>query len=184
MANDTDRLIIGGGELAVVLDLSAVPADDAAYDAGVVFGNIVSVATTNEESMVEHMGNYKGVKVRDDIFVTSLKKGFKLICDEFDELAYRALFSATAGVDNTDTDYTDYTPMTGANSLRGYARLRIYDGRSNTVPRIEWKDFTCLIKLSSPPTFDGENYSSYELDVTLLAAVGKVKVLKVPAPVV
>lgn len=182
MANDTDKLIIGGGELAVVFDLSAVPADDAAYDAGSVFGNIVNVASIHEESKVEHMGNYKGVKIRDDIFITSLKKGFKLTCDEFDEIAMRALFSANAGVDNTDPNYTDYIPLTGANTLKGYARLRIFDGRDNAAPRIEWKDFTCLISLTSPPTFDGENYSSFELEVTLLSVVGKVKVKKVPAP--
>jgi len=178
MANDTSKLIIGSGELAVVLDLAAVPVDDAAYDAGVVLGNIVSLSPSDESETKEHMGMYKGVKVRDDIFITGLKKGFKLTCDEFDEIGFRAFYSAAAGVDATDTDYTKYIPLTGANTLRGYARMRIYDGRYNTNPVIEWRDFTCLIRMSSPPTFDGENYSSYELDVTLLSVVGTVTVKK------
>lgn len=177
MANDTSKLIVGGGELSLVLGTDTVPVDDAAYDAGIDFGNITTLAPSNESTGVEHMGMYKGVKVRDDYYITAIKQGFKVTCDEFNEIAHRAMFFGAAGVvDGTDDSFTNYTPLTGANSLKGYARLRIYDGRDNANPVIEWKDFTCVVKMSSPPSYDGENYSSYELEVLVLGVVGTAKV--------
>jgi hypothetical protein len=181
MSNDPNKKIIGGGELVLVLG-DTVPADDDAYDLGIDFGTINSMSPLNESTTAESMSLYKGIKVRDDIFFTAIKSGFKVTCEEFTDAAHRALNFSAAAVDDTDTDYSIYTPITGANSLKGYGRLRIYDGRDNTNPRIEWRDFKCVIKMSSQPTFDGESYSSYELELQILSDVGTVKVKKVPTP--
>lgn len=183
MANDTDKLIIGGGDFALIVGATEAPADETGYDAATAaFGNIKSIAPIVESAQKEHIGSYNGVKIRDDIFITELKNGFKLNCDEFDEFALRMMFFAGAGVDDTDPNYTKYIPATGANTLKGYGRLRVYDGRDNANPRIKWVHFACIVRMSSPPTFDGDDYSSYEVEVQLLADVGEVIVKKVPAP--
>jgi hypothetical protein len=183
--NDTDKLIIGNGDFALIVGATEAPADETGYDvAGAAFGNIKSISPIVESEQKEHMGSYNGVKVRDDIFITGLKNGFKLTCDEFDAFALRMMFFAGAGVDDTDTDFTKYIPATGSNALKGYGRLQIYDGRDNAVPRIKYVHFSCLVRMSSPPTFDGDDYSSYEVEVQVLSDVGEVIVKKVPAPVV
>lgn len=181
MANNTQKMIIGNGNFSLIVGATAKAAAETEYDAATAaFGNISSIAFNNESTMVEHMGSYNGVKIRDDVFLTSIKNGFKLTCEEFDQFAMRGLFFAAEGVADTDPDFLKYVPMSAANSLRGYARLQIYDGRDSTgVPVIKWVDFSCLCKISSQPTFDGENYASYEMDVQVLADLGEVIVKKI-----
>jgi len=182
--SDTKKLIIGGGDFSLVVGAVAAPSAETNYDAATAaFGNISTVAFNSESTLVEHMGSYQGVKIRDDVFITSIKNGFKLTCEEFDANAMRGLFFADAGVDDTDPNFLKYVPMSAANSMRGYGRLRIYDGRDSTgVPVIKWVDFSCVCKISSQPSFDGENYGSYEMDVHVLSDLGNVIVKKIPAP--
>ena len=183
MANDTKKLIIGCGDFALIVDATAAPGAEAAYDAyAAQFGNINSIAPIRESTKVEHMGSYNGVKIRDDIHITSLKNGFKIEGDEMREMMYRAMYFAGAGVDHTDPAFTAYTPQTQAIPLKGYGRLRIFDGRTQDgVPRIKWLDFACIVEMTSPPTFDGETYSKYEAEVTILSDVGTVIVKKTTA---
>jgi hypothetical protein len=180
MANDTKKLIIGCGDFSLIIGAVAAAAAEALYDAdSAQFGNINSITPIREATKVEHMGSYNGVKIRDDIHVTALKSGFKISGDEMREMMYRAMYFAGAGVDHTDPAFTVYTPQTQAIPLKGYGRLRIYDGRTQDgVPRIKWIDFACIVEMTTPPTFDGETYSNYEAEVHILSDVGQVIVRK------
>lgn len=180
MANDTKKLLIGGGDFSLIVGATEKPAAEADYDAAAAqFGNINTITPIREATKVEHMGSYNGKKVLDDIFVTMLKSGFKINGDEFGEMMYRLLYFAGAGVDHTDPDFTAYTPQVDAIPLKGYGRMRVYDGRdTDGVPRIKWVDFACIVEMTTPPTFDGEKYSGWEADVHVLTDVGTVIVKK------
>lgn len=177
--NDPKKTILGTGDFALIIGASAAPADEDDYDlAANDFGNVSNVALSNESTLVEHMGSYKGLKIRDDAVITGLKNGFTLTVDEFSEQAFRGMFLAGAGVDDSDdSTYTKYIPVSAANTLKGYGRLRIHKA-GESEPRIIWKNFECIVRASSMPNFDGDNHASLELEVTVLADLGEVLVKK------
>ncbi len=179
MANDTKKTILGTGDFALIIGAAAAPADEATYDlAANDFGNVSKVEFANESNLVEHMGCYKGLKIRDDATITELKHGFKMTCDEFTEQGFRGMFLAGAGADDaTDPTYTKYLPISAANTLKGYGRLRIHKA-GEADPRIIWKNFECIVRVSTMPNFDGSTHASFDVEVNVLADLGEVLVKK------
>ena len=177
---NTSRIFSGAGDFAMIIGSTAAPTDETDYDlAENSFGNVAAIDPANESEAQEIFGSYNGVLILDEILNTSHKIKFKLTCDEVGHQAIRAMFGADEGTANTDVEFMDYTPLTGANSMTGFARLRIYDAKDNTDPRVEWKNFKCHVKLSSQPKFDGK-YNTFEYEVTVLGNVGTVTVKKDP----
>ncbi len=175
MANDTKRTLLGTGDFALIIGAAAAPADEATYDlAANDFGNVSKVELTNESTLVEHMGAYKGFIIRDDADSTEIKNGFKMSCDEFTEPAFRGIFMAGAGADDPDdATYTRYLPVSAANTLKGYGRLRIFKG-GDANPRLIWKNFECLVRVTTMPSFDGKTHASFDAEVIILADLGEV----------
>ncbi len=171
-----DLYLIGTADFSLITGATEAPAQESDYDqASAMFGNIDSVGVQNSSETREHFGSYQGVKVLDDVHVTQLRLGYTLTCHEVDDRMIETMFYGQAGAPTTgDPVYSQITPIAGSQTLKGFGRLRVFDGKSPANPRLIHKDFLCRVNLSSQPDLNDENYFSFELKVDILHIVGTV----------
>lgn len=177
--NNPNLTFAGTGDFSLIIAATEAPAQEDAYDAAsAAFGNLKEVVVVNEQEVKEHYGTYRGIRILDQTVTTQLRKGYKLKFDEFEERAVRALFNAQKGDPTTTTPpYDTFIPFTSPQSLKGFARVRLWDSRSQENPRMYHKDFLCVVRFEGDFTL-GEDFSEYELRVDVLSPVGTVYLRK------
>lgn len=171
--NNPNLTLAGTGDFSLITGITAAPANEADYDgASAAFGNVKELTVMNEQEVKDHFGSYRGVRVLDESVTTQLRKGYKLKLDEFERRAVQMLFYGTQGADTmTDPDYETFVPFAQPQSLRGFARIRMWDTRSQVNPRFIHKDFFCVVRFEGDFSL-GDDFAEYELKVDVLSPVG------------
>jgi hypothetical protein len=177
--NNPNLTLVGTGDFSLIIDATEAPAQESSYDAtSAMFGNVKEVAIMNEQEVKDHFGSYRGVRILDQSVTTQLRKGYKLTLDEVDKRAIMALFYGSQGADaGSEPAYETFTPFAKPQSLRGFARLRLWDTRSGVNPRLIHKDFFCVVRFEGDLTL-GDDFTSYQLKVDVLSPVGTVYLRK------
>ena len=177
--NNPNITLVGTGDFSLIIGATNAPVNESDYDTGTAaFGNVRELTVLNEQEVKEHFGSYRGVRILDRSVTTQLRKGYKLKLDEVERRAIQALFYASQGNDTTTTPpYETFTPFAQPQSLRGYARLRMWDNQSQTNPRFVHKDFFCVVRFEGDLTL-GDDFTDYELKVDVLSPVGNVYLRK------
>lgn len=177
--NNPNITLVGTGDFSLIIGTAGIPANESAYDATTaMFGNVKEVTILNEQEVKDHFGSYRGVRILDRSVTTQLRKGYKLKLDEVEKRVIMTLFYAAQGSDTgTTPDYETFVPFGQPQSLRGVARLRLWDTASNQNARMIHKDFYCVVRLEGDLTL-GEEFSEYELKVDVLSPVGTVYLRK------
>lgn len=180
--NNPNLTLAGTGDFSLIIGATEAPTNESAYDATSsprpLFGNVKEVVVLNDQEVKEHFGSYRGIRILDRSVATQLRKGYRLKLDEFDHRAVQTLFYATKGDDTgTNPAYETFTPFALPQSLQGFARLRIWDTRSQVNPRLMHKDFFAIVRFEGEFTL-GEDFSEYQLRVDVLSPVGTVYLRK------
>lgn len=177
--NNPNLVLAGDGDFSLLIGATSAPVEESSYDAAAaMFGNVKEVTVMNEQEVKEHFGSYRGVRILDRSVTTQLRKSYKLKLDEVEKRAIMLLFYANAGADTATTPaYETFTPFAQPQSLGGFARLRLWDTKSQVNPRLIHKDFACIVRFEGDLTL-GEDIAEYEIKVDVLSPVGTVYLRK------
>lgn len=177
--NNPDLTLVGTGDFSLIQGASTAPASEIEYDDPLsIFGNVKEVTVLNEQEVKEHFGSYRGIRILDRSTTTQVRKGYRIKLDEVDKRAIIALFYAAQGANTvSDPVYETFTPFGQPQSLRGFARLRLWDTTSEVNPRFLHKDFACVVRFEGDLTL-GDDFTDYELKVDVLSPVGTVYLRK------
>jgi len=173
--NNPNLTLVGTGDFSLLIGATAAPANESDYDAAAaMFGNVKEVTVMNEQEVKEHFGSYRGIRILDRSVATQLRKSYKLKLDEVEKRAIMMLFYGAQGADTgTAPAYETFTPFAQPQSLQGFARLRLWDTRSQANPRLMHKDFFCIVRFEGDLTL-GDDFTEYEIKVDVLSPVGTV----------
>lgn len=174
-------LLVASGDFSLLIDSAEKPAQDTAYDdATTLIDGIKKVVISNKAEEKEHFGASKGIVSLDEVSFFKHQLGYKLTSEKFDARMVRSLFFASQGTDSgtAPAAYETFTPLSTPQGLRGFARLRLWDRKNQVNPRFIHQDFECLVKVSNDPEINPEDYTSLELEVRVIGAVGTIKHLK------
>lgn len=172
--SDTDKILIGNGELSFIIGQATVPALETEYDAaGVAQFVCRDVGFLLEQEVKKHHGIYKGIRILDDIAITQIEMGYKLTLEEVTKQALQMMMldDGTTADEGSSPDYEKLVPFSSGLALDGFARLRIWDERDQVNPRLMHKDFKAKLILDGSPEL-GDDWFTFQANLFVLSPVG------------
>jgi len=172
--SDTDKILIGNGELSFIIGQSAVPTAESEYDASGVAQFVTrNVRFLMEQEVKKHYGVYKGLRILDDVAITQIEMGYGLTLEEVTKEALQMML-LDDGLTTNETgppEYQQLVPFSNGMALDGFARLRVWDERDQTNPRLMHKDFRGKLVLDGNPEL-GEDWFTFDANLYVLSPVG------------
>lgn len=172
--SDTDKILIGNGELSFIIGQAAVPAAETEYDAaGVAQFVCRDVGFLLEQEVKKHYGIYRGLRILDNVAITQIEMGYRLTLEEVTKAALRMMLldDGTTADGGTSPDYEQLVPFSNGAALDGFARVRIWDERDQVNPRLMHKDFRAKLILDGNPEIN-DDWFTFQANLFVLSPVG------------